>query len=111
MRSGLLLAAALALWPAAVALADDEPVQVALTLKDHRWMPAELDVPAGQRIVITIKNLDETAEEFDSGALKIEKVIAGSGEGTVRLHPLQPGRYDFMGEYHADTAQGVVVAK
>jgi len=29
----------------------------------------------------------------------------------VRLRPLSPGRYPFMGEYHSQTAQGVVVAE
>jgi hypothetical protein len=29
----------------------------------------------------------------------------------VRLRPLDPGRYPFMGEYHEDTAQGVVIAE
>jgi hypothetical protein len=29
----------------------------------------------------------------------------------VRLRPLAPGRYAFMGEYHSDTAKGVVIAE
>jgi hypothetical protein len=29
----------------------------------------------------------------------------------VRIGPLDPGRYEFMGEFHADTAKGVVVAE
>ncbi|MGA7373007.1 MAG: hypothetical protein WBW37_10370 [Methyloceanibacter sp.] len=29
----------------------------------------------------------------------------------MRLRPLDPGRYPFMGEYHSDTAQGVVIAE
>ena len=68
-------------------------------------------VPAGKPAVLNIKNEDATAEEFDSSALKIEKVIGGGNEGTVRLRPLDPGRYPFMGEYHSDTAQGVVIAE
>ena len=61
--------------------------------------------------MLTIKNEDATAEEFDSSALKIEKVIAGGTYGTVRLRPLGPGRYPFMGEYHSATAQGVVISE
>lgn len=53
-----------------------------------------------------------TAEEFDSSALKIEKVIVGNGEGLVRKsHGLDAGRYEFIGEYHADTAKGVLIAE
>jgi hypothetical protein len=29
----------------------------------------------------------------------------------VRLRPLAPGRYPFAGEYHSDTAQGVMIAE
>ncbi len=51
------------------------------------------------------------AEEFESTALKVEKVIAGERKGTVRLRPLDPGRYPFIGEYHADTAQGTIIVE
>ena len=68
-------------------------------------------MPAGQRFTIHVRNLDPTAEEFDSSDLKVEKVIGGKGEGTIHIHPLAPGRYNFMGEYHEATARGVVVAK
>lgn len=82
-----------------------------MTIKDHRFTPSEIHVPAVKPAVLNIKNEDATAEEFDSSALKIEKVIGGGNEGTVRLRPLDPGRYPFMGEYHSDTAQGVVIAE
>jgi hypothetical protein len=59
--------------------------------------------------VINLRNDDPTAEEFDSTALTIEKVIAGGRSGVIRLRPLEPGRYPFVGEYHAETAQGVVI--
>ena len=82
-----------------------------VTIKNHRFTPSEIHVPAGKPAVLNIKNEDATAEEFDSSALKIEKVIGGGGQGTVRLRPLDPGRYPFMGEYHTDIAQGVVIAE
>ena len=82
-----------------------------VTIKDHSFTPSEIHVPAGKPAVLNIKNEDATAEEFDSSALKIEKVIGGGNEGTVRLRPLDPGRYPFIGEYHSDTAQGVVIAE
>lgn len=82
-----------------------------LTIKDHRFTPAEIKVPANQRVAITVINEDATAEEFDSGALKVEKVVAGKSKGVVRIGPLKPGRYPFIGEYHEATAKGVVVAE
>ncbi len=89
----------------------DEPPTIDITIKDHRYEPSELKVPAGQPFVLKIKNLDASAEEFESSKLKVEKVIAGGGEGRVRVRSLDPGRYEFIGEYHADTARGVLVAE
>ncbi len=83
---------------------------IELTIKGHRFTPAEIHVPAGKPAILHIRNLDPLAEEFDSPALKVEKVIAGGRDGNVRLRPLDKGRYPFTGEYHADTAKGVVVA-
>jgi|SRR6266700_6130958 len=82
-----------------------------LTIKDHQFTPAELKVPANQRVAVTVINEDATAEEFDSGALKVEKVVAGKSKGVVRIGPLKPGRYPFIGEYHEATAKGVVIAE
>jgi plastocyanin len=92
---------------AATARADDYVV----TIKDHRFTPAEIKVPANQRVTITVINEDATAEEFDSGALKVEKVVAGKSKGTVRIGPLKPGRYPFVGEYNEATAKGTVIAE
>jgi plastocyanin len=91
--------------------ADDAPAPIDLNVKDHRFDPAEIHVKAGQPAVINMHNQDPTAEEFDSDALGVEKVIAGGRSGLVHLHPLAPGRYPFMGEYHSDTAQGAVIVE
>ena len=87
----------------------DEPIQV--TLQNHKFTPSEVQVKANTPSVIALTNKDATAEEFDSTALKVEKVVAGNSSGNVRIRALAPGRYPFMGEYHPGTAQGVVVAK
>jgi len=109
MRSFLALLGLLALIIASPATvrADD----FTLTIKDHRFTPEEIKVPANQRVVITVINEDATAEEFDSTALKVEKVVPGKSRGTVRIGPLKPGRYPFIGEFHEATAKGVVIAE
>jgi len=100
-------AAAMALIVPALA---DEPPTIEITLKDHRFNPPEIHVPQGRPVVLKIINRDPTPEEFDSTSLKVEKVIVGGTYATIHLRPLGPGRYPFMGEYHSDTAQGVVVS-
>ena len=89
----------------------DDPPTIEVTIKDHHFSPSEIHVHSGQRVTLHIVNDDAAPEEFDSSALQIEKVIVGKGYGLVRLRPLGPGRYPFMGEFHADTAQGVVIAE
>ena len=82
-----------------------------LVIRNHTFEPAEIRVPAGKRVSIYVTNEDATPEEFDSTALKIEKIIPGNSKGLVRIGPLAPGRYEFIGEFHADTAKGVVIAE
>jgi plastocyanin len=102
------LIAFLTLLPLAVSAAD---IEVALTIKDHRFQPAEVRVPAGQKIKLVVSNQDATPEEFESHALNREKVIAPGGKANIYIGPLAPGRYPFVGEFHEKTAQGVVIAE
>jgi len=82
-----------------------------LTIKDHRFSTARLELPAGKKIKLVVKNLDPTPEEFESVKLNREKVIPGGGEIVLILGPLSPGTYDFFGEFHAETAKGEFVVK
>jgi hypothetical protein len=82
-----------------------------LVIRDHKFEPQEIRVPAGKRVSIYISNEDVTPEEFESPALKVEKVIPGKSKGLVRIGPLAPGRYEFIGEFHAETAKGTVIAE
>ena len=82
-----------------------------LVIKDHRFEPAELQVPAGQDFTLNVTNQDASPEEFESNDLDIEKVIAGGQSAAIKVEPLDAGRYEFYGEYHEDTRQGRLVAK
>lgn len=84
---------------------------IAITIKDHRFEPAEISLPAGQKVTLSVTNQDATAEEFESDDLDIEKVIAGQQSTTIQVGPLDAGRYEFYGEYHEDTAKGAIVVK
>ncbi|HEU5018816.1 MAG TPA: cupredoxin domain-containing protein [Pseudolabrys sp.] len=106
LLSALCLAALVCSAPAIAQAAD-----YTLTLKNHRFTPAELKVPANKRVTVTVVNDDATPEEFESHELKVEKVIPGKSKGVVRFGPLKPGKYPFFGEYHEDTAKGTVIAE
>jgi plastocyanin len=109
--AGLVVALAAPAFSGDALTPTNEQGQIEVVLKDHRFTPAEIHVAAGKRSQLLIKNQDSTADEFDSTSLRVEKVIGGGSEGVVRLHELEPGRYPFMGEFHSDTAQGVVIAQ
>jgi len=85
--------------------------EYALAIQDHRFQPAELIIPAGKKIKLSIENRDATPEEFESHDLNREKIITGKSTATIYIGPLTPGRYRFFGEYNEKTAQGVIVAQ
>jgi hypothetical protein len=102
----VLALALLTLIPAAYA---DDAVNVQLTLKDHRFVPAEPHAPAGKPIVIVLKNLDPVPAEFESNMLRVEKVVTGGATITIRIRPLEPGRYRFFDDFKPETEGYLVV--
>jgi hypothetical protein len=82
-----------------------------LTIKDHVFAPNTLDVPANDRFIIEVENLDPTPAEFESSDLKVEKFVVGGGKIVVRISPLKPGTYKFFDDYHPDTGLGTITAK
>ena len=104
----LLVSSLFAIAP--LAAAADTP-EFTLTIKDHKFEPAELTIPAGQKVRIKVVNADSTPEEFESHELNREKVIPGGTTATIFVGPLKPGEYPFFGEFNPKTAQGKLVVK
>ena len=103
----LLAAGALTAGPPARA---QQTVTISVTVKNHRFQPAELHAPANVPIMLRVKNLDPTPMEFESVSLRVEKVVTGNSEGVIRLRPLAPGRYNFFDDFNPQ-ANGVLVVK
>ncbi|OAN55304.1 hypothetical protein A6A04_11095 [Paramagnetospirillum marisnigri] len=93
-----------------MARAADE-VSVHLTIKNHRFTPERLEVPARTKVVLVVRNEDSEPEEFECLPLRREKIIHPGIETRVILGRIDPGEYPFFGEYHEATAKGVIVAK
>jgi len=108
--SAVLFVAASLVLGAAAAFAQ-ETVQLSISIRNHRFEPAELRAPANKPITLRIKNLDSTPAEFESVRLRVEKVIAANGEGVVNLRPLAPGRYEFFDDFHKDTTRGTLLVQ
>ncbi len=99
----------LVLGASTLALAADP--EVLLIIKDHKFEPAQVKVPAGKKVKLIVHNQDGTPEEFESHQLNREKVIAPGAKAVLFIGPLKPGKYEFIGEYNEATAKGVVVAE
>jgi high-affinity iron transporter len=98
----------LAVLCAPPARADEPPL---LVFHNHRFEPPRIEVPAHQKFKLLVKNTDDTADEFESVELNREKLVTPGQTITVFLGPLDPGEYKFFGDFHQDTAQGILVAK
>jgi len=97
------------LFVSAPALADDPEFR--LTIRNHRFEPTTIEVPANAKVKLLIENADPTPEEFESYELNREKVIPGRSKGVVYIGPLRAGTYPFFGDFNQKTAQGQIIAR
>ena len=84
---------------------------IQLVIKDHQFQPAEISIPAKTKVKLVIKNQDSTPEEFESDSMHREKLIPAGAERTIVIGPLEPGSYEFYGEFNPKTAKGRVIVK
>ncbi|HKJ18267.1 MAG TPA: cupredoxin domain-containing protein [Xanthomonadales bacterium] len=82
---------------------------IEIEIRDHLFIPSQVEIPADTKVKLVVKNLDPTPEEFESYELNREKVISGNSKAVIFIGPLPPGEYPFFGEFNPKTAQGKVV--
>jgi cupredoxin-like protein len=90
--------------------AQAQETTISISIKGHRFQPAQIQAPANVPIILKVKNLDPTPMEFESVSLRVEKVVTGNSEGTIRLRPLASGNYNFFDDFNQQ-ATGVLVVK
>jgi hypothetical protein len=108
MKTFLYTIALLALFSSA---AIAETPEFKLSIKDHKFMPETLEIPADTKVKLVVKNEDKTPEEFESHDFNREKVIPGGATANIFVGPLKAGEYKFFGEFNPNTAQGKLVVK
>jgi hypothetical protein len=96
--------------PASFPARAQQTATVNISVKNHRFQPAQIQAPAKVPIELHVKNLDPTPMEFESVSLRVEKVVAGNSEGIIRLRPLDPGSYSFFDDFNQST-NGTLVVK
>lgn len=108
MKSFAFLAMLTTLSLAAPAMAVEE---YTLTLKDNKFNPQELTIPADTKVKLIVKNEDSTPAEFESHDFKREKIIKGGSQAVIFVGPLKAGSYKFFDEFHEDTTTGTLIVK
>ncbi|HEX8012111.1 MAG TPA: cupredoxin domain-containing protein [Casimicrobiaceae bacterium] len=83
----------------------------AITIKDGRIDPPRLEIPAGTKVKLTLRNEGPGAAEFESTDLRVEKVLAPGASSFLVLPPLKPGTYRAFDEFHPSTGVMLIVAK
>jgi len=81
-----------------------------VTIRDHKFTPEQIEVPANQKVEVHVINADPTPAEFESFELRREKVVAAGQEVTLYIGPLKPGGYEFFDDFNP-SARGHVVAR
>ena len=80
-----------------------------LLIREHRFEPSEIHLSAGTALQIAVENRDASVEEFESYDLDREQRVQPGEVLQVHVGPLKPGRYEFFGDFHRATAQGVLI--
>ena len=93
---------------AAPALADDPSYSV--VLKNNQFVPSEVQIPAGVKVKLVVRNDNPTPSEFESTQFHREKIVSPNQEITVFVGPLDPGSYEFFDDFHPET-RGHLVAE
>lgn len=105
----LFLGALLALATIAAQAADVPEYK--LVIKDHKFQPVELKVPADTKIKLVVTNQDSTPSEFESNEFNREKIVLPNSTVTVFVGPLGKGSYKFFDDFHQDTGNGVLIVE
>ncbi len=95
---------------AAVAAHAASMPQFRLVLKDQRFQPATLKVPAKTKFKLLVTNDNTVPSEFESTDFNREKIVLPNSTITVFIGPLAKGTYKFYDDFHQST-KGTLVAE
>lgn len=83
--------------------------QIAIAIKAHNFIPSEVQIPAGAKVELLVRNENTTPSEFESTELHREKIVTSGQQISVFVGPLAPGRYTFFDDFHPQTRGQLVV--
>lgn len=89
----------------------DELNTYPVVIRDGHITPAQLEVPAGKKIKLVLRNEGPGPSEFENLDLRVEKVLAPGASSFVVIHSLKPGNYRFFDEFHPSASGMMLIAK
>jgi len=111
-HAGIIAAFALLLSAVAAGASTAQELHtVSVTIRQGRLHPETLEVPALIRFKIVVHNAGPGPAEFESRALRLEKVLAPGATSFVVVAPQTPGSYDMFDEFHPDIGKGRILVK
>ncbi|MBP6338239.1 MAG: cupredoxin domain-containing protein [Vitreoscilla sp.] len=88
-----------------------ETASFEIVARAGKLVPERLEVPAGVRLKLTLRNEGKAPVEFESKELRIEKVLGPNATAVVTVQSLKPGSYKLVDEFHEATSQMQLIAK
>jgi plastocyanin len=107
MRRIVWVVALLAVIAAAPAVADVPSFTI--TLNNNQFIPSEVQIPAGVKVKLVVRNHNTTTSEFESHQFHREKIVNPGQAITVFVGPLDPGSYEFFDDFHPQTRGHLIV--
>jgi hypothetical protein len=83
--------------------------QIAISIKDHQFVPSDVPAPADVKVELIIKNEQTTNAEFESSTLHREKIVPSGGQISVFVGPLSAGTYEFFDDFNRATRGRLIV--
>jgi plastocyanin len=103
----LIVCIALSAASAQPAWAEDGGIVIAI--KDGKFVPTDVPVPAGAKVRLIVRNQDTAMAEFESSDFHREKMVGPGQEISVFVGPLDPGSYEFFDDFHPQSRGHLVV--
>lgn len=72
----------------------------ALEAVDNGFKPAQLTVPAGQKVTVELKNDGATLHNFSIDALGVSQDVEAGKKATITFTPTSAGSLQFYCKYH-----------
>ena len=87
-----------------------EAPTLSIAIHHQQFVPAQLELPPGVKIKLTITNKDTLPAEFESYDLSREIIVPTNQTVTIFIGPLTAGKYEFFNDFNPDM-RGLIVVK